>query len=47
MRFVNSPAGLAARLRGANAKVLRGAEVRRGDLVRVLPAGEAQTQPPA
>ncbi|MFZ4720961.1 MAG: MOSC domain-containing protein [Ilumatobacteraceae bacterium] len=58
MRFVNSPDGRAARLRGANAKVVRGGEVRPGDLVTVVPAdapvaaveaaaGEGQAQPPA
>jgi hypothetical protein len=36
MRFVNSPAGRALRLRGLNARVIEPGEVRRGDAVRRL-----------
>jgi hypothetical protein len=36
MRFVNSPAGRALRLRGLNARVVEPGEVRRGDAVRRL-----------
>ena len=38
LRFVNSPAGKALRLRGANAKVIEGGTVRKGDTVKkVIP----------
>ena len=35
-RFVNSPVGKELHLRGINAKVVRGGEVRRGDVIAVL-----------
>ena len=38
MRFVNSPEGRLLRLRGANAKVVEGGEVRAGDVIRIEPA---------
>jgi MOSC domain-containing protein YiiM len=39
VRFVNSPEGRELRLRGLNAKVVVPGTIRRGDVVRKLPAG--------
>jgi MOSC domain-containing protein YiiM len=40
LRFVNSPVGYELKLRGINARIVRGGVVRQGDAVRKLPAEE-------
>jgi hypothetical protein len=41
MRFVNSPTGRDLRLRGLNARVVKGGRIHAGDIVRKLERGEA------
>ena len=41
MRFVNSPTGRDLRLRGLNARVVKGGRIHAGDIVRKLARGEA------
>lgn len=41
VKFVNSKVGKQLRLRGVNASVVRGGKVRRGDVIRRLPAAQA------
>jgi hypothetical protein len=43
LRFVNSPVGRGLRLRGLNARVVVPGTVRRGDVIRKLPADELVT----